>query len=92
MTRNPPPLPSPLTLDQVELHAPWIVAGVRAHHAPAEWQRWLEDIGFVPGEQVVVARRALMGGDPLVVRIGQSTFALRRAEAACIHVDRPVAA
>jgi ferrous iron transport protein A len=31
--------------------------------------------------------RALPGGDPLVVRIGQSTFALRRAEAACVRVS-----
>ena len=30
--------------------------------------------------------RALPGGDPLVVRVGQSTFALRRAEAACVEV------
>ena len=30
--------------------------------------------------------RGLPGGDPLVVRIGQSTFALRRAEAACVQV------
>ena len=30
--------------------------------------------------------RGLPGGDPLVVRIGQSTFALRRAEAACVRV------
>ena len=28
----------------------------------------------------------LPGGDPLVVRVGTSTFALRRVEAACIHV------
>ena len=31
--------------------------------------------------------RALPGGDPLVVRIGSSTFALRRAEAACVLVE-----
>jgi len=30
--------------------------------------------------------RGLPGGDPLVVRIGQSTFALRQAEAACVRV------
>jgi Fe2+ transport system protein FeoA len=28
------------------------------------------------------------GGDPLVVRIGGSTFALRRAEAAAVSVQR----
>jgi ferrous iron transport protein A len=45
----------------------------------------LEDIGFLPGEQVTVLRRSLLG-DPLMVRIGSSTFALRRAEAQLIEV------
>lgn len=56
-------------------------------HAP-EWQGWLEELGFVGGEHVSVLARALPGGDPLVVRIGQSTFALRRAEAACVQLQR----
>ncbi len=30
--------------------------------------------------------RGAPGGDPLVVRIGDSTFALRKAEAACVRV------
>jgi ferrous iron transport protein A len=46
----------------------------------------LEELGFHPGEQVAVMTRGFPGGDPLVVRVGQSTFALRRAEAACVHV------
>jgi ferrous iron transport protein A len=32
-------------------------------------------------------RRSLIGGDPLVVRIGLSTFALRKKEAAIIEVE-----
>lgn len=62
---------------------------VDAVHAPAEtpeWGPWLEQIGFVPGEPVRLMARAALGGDPLVVRIGHSTFALRKAEAACIRV------
>jgi ferrous iron transport protein A len=58
-------------------------------HAP-EWADWLAEIGFVPGEAVKILSRGLPGGDPLVVRIGQSTFALRRAEAACIQVLDPL--
>ena len=34
----------------------------------------------------MVMTRALPGGDPLVVRVGSSTFALRRVEAACVQV------
>lgn len=52
-----------------------------------ERARQLEEIGFFPGEQVTVMTRGFPGGDPLVVRIGQSTFALRGAEAACIQVE-----
>lgn len=54
-------------------------------HAP-EWKQWLEELGFVPGEHVAVLAKALPGQDPLVVRIGQSTFALRRAEADCVEL------
>ncbi len=59
-------------------------------HAP-EWGRWLNEIGFVPGEHVSVIARAVPGGDPMVVRVGHSTFALRRAEAACVGVKRRTA-
>ena len=62
------------------------VLGVEAPHGAAEWARQLADIGFTAGEPVRVLRRAALGGDPLVVRIGAGTFALRRAEAACVRV------
>lgn len=63
---------------------------VRAVVSPAglpDWGRWLNEIGFLPGEHVTVMARSSWGGDPMVVRIGQSTFALRRAEAACVEVE-----
>ena len=74
------------TLDRAAIGQLLTVQGVRAPTAAPEWGRWLEEIGFIIGEQVVLMARALPGGDPLVVRIGQSTFALRRAEAACVRV------
>jgi ferrous iron transport protein A len=49
----------------------------------------LRDLGFVAGARCEVLARMWLGGDPLVVRIGGSTFALRRAEAAAIRVTRP---
>jgi len=48
----------------------------------------LRDLGFVPGMHCEVTARMWPGGDPMVVRIGGSTFALRRAEAAAIRVLR----
>ena len=47
----------------------------------------LRDLGFVPGARCEVVARMGLGGDPLAVRIGGSTFALRRAEAAAVHVQ-----
>jgi ferrous iron transport protein A len=54
-------------------------------HAP-EWASWLSDLGFLPGEAVRVMRRGSLLDGNLVVRVGQSTFALRHAEADCIAV------
>jgi len=42
----------------------------------------LEALGFVPGETVSVVATGPVGGDPIVVRVGSTRFALRRAEAA----------
>jgi ferrous iron transport protein A len=47
--------------------------------------RRLAEIGFLPGETVRVLRR-VAGGEPIAVRIGGSTFALRKHEAQCIMV------
>jgi ferrous iron transport protein A len=47
----------------------------------------LRDLGFVSGARCEVIARMWLGGDPLVVRIGGSTFALRRLEAAAVLVQ-----
>ena len=46
----------------------------------------LTEIGFVPGEAVRIVASGLPGREPLAVRLGHTTFALRRHEAALIHV------
>lgn len=74
------------TLESAQLGERHVVDLVNAPADAPEWERWLEEIGFIPGEQVVLMARGAMGGDPLVVRVGQSTFALRRAEAACVQL------
>lgn len=80
--RNPP-----FTLAQAVNYQPYVIQSVDAPSIAPEWQAWLEEIGFISGEQVRVMARSLPGGDPLVVRVGASTFALRLIEAACIHVQ-----
>ena len=76
-----------LRLDATPAGQRHVVTAVEAPAHCPEWAEWLEELGFIPGEQVMLMTRAALGGDPLVVRVGQSTFALRAAEAACVHVS-----
>jgi ferrous iron transport protein A len=50
----------------------------------------LRDLGFIPGAHCEVIARMWFGGDPIAVRIGGSTFALRRIEAAAVRITRAV--
>jgi ferrous iron transport protein A len=75
------------TLEDLPLHRPARVCDLAAPPAAPEWAQWLTEIGFIPGEPVMLLARARPGGDPMVVRIGDSTFALRRAEARCVRVE-----
>jgi ferrous iron transport protein A len=74
-------------LDQARNGCVYTVRKVNADPHVPERARQLEEIGFYPGEQVMVMTRGFLGGDPLVVRVGQSTFALRGDEAACIQLE-----
>jgi ferrous iron transport protein A len=73
-------------LAQAAIGDNFTVRGVVSPVGNPEWAAQLQDIGFLPGEHVAIMARGLPGGDPLVVRIGLSTFALRRVEAACVQV------
>ncbi|RZL93646.1 MAG: ferrous iron transport protein A [Variovorax sp.] len=46
----------------------------------------LTEIGFVPGESVCIVANGVPGREPLAVRLGHTTFALRRHEASFIRV------
>ncbi len=55
-------------------------------------ERRLIELGFVHGERVEVIAQAMLGGDPFVVRVGTTTFALRRREVESVWVEpAPVA-
>jgi ferrous iron transport protein A len=49
--------------------------------------RRLAELGFLPGETVTVLRRGPGGREPIAVQIGETIFALRSLEAACIEID-----
>jgi len=76
-----------MNLDQVELESLYRVSEVNAPKSAPQIKGQLEDIGFLPGEQVTLLRRGLLGKGPYMVRVGASTFALRQSEARMIEVE-----
>jgi ferrous iron transport protein A len=76
-----------MTLDQLSNNVTKRVKKVGTLSEMPEVSHQLEEIGFIPGEQVTILRRNFMGGDPLMVRVGLSTFALRKKEASLIEIE-----
>lgn len=48
--------------------------------------RRLRDIGFVRGENVRLLTRGPVGGEPLLVQVGFTRFAMRKQEAARVKL------
>jgi len=53
----------------------------------ANLARRLMELGFVPGERIRMLKRGIPGGEPLAIKVGNATFALRRFEAALIAIQ-----
>lgn len=88
------PTVSPLTLDALKVGEYATVVHVAAGDAAddganegANLARRLMELGFVPGEKVRLLKRGMPGGEPLAIKVGNSTFALRRFEAALISIE-----
>jgi ferrous iron transport protein A len=79
------PFSSVITLDRAETGRCYQIVSVRDEHT--ERRERLIEIGFLPGEPAAVIARGQPGNEPLAVRIGLSTFALRRVEAASVLVS-----
>ncbi|WP_245932612.1 FeoA family protein [Aquabacterium olei] len=88
--RMPAPSAHPdtgLTLDQLPVRTVATIREVHcARHDGGALKRRLMELGFVPGERVQVLRRVFAGRGPLAVRVGTSTFAMRRLESSLIEV------
>ena len=84
-----PVAPALMTLDALAEGRSGTVAGV----APmvladgVDLARRLIELGFIPGERIRMLKRGMPGGDPLAIKVGNSTFALRRFEAALISIQ-----
>jgi ferrous iron transport protein A len=65
------------------------VVSVSALDSPGsvELGRRLAELGFLPGEKLRIVARGPMGREPIAVRIGTGTFALRLFEATCVRVS-----
>jgi ferrous iron transport protein A len=69
-------------LSELKKGASGVVSAVEDAHSADPIARRLRELGFVNGEPVRVVARGPLGGDPLLVQIGYTRFALRKAEAA----------
>jgi len=65
-----------------------VVRGVGARlDCASPLERRLVELGFVSGERIEVLAQARPGGDPFVVRIADTTPALRRREVETVWVE-----
>ena len=81
---------SPITLDALTVGASATVTHIAQGDVAndgADLSRRLMELGFVPGEKVRLLKRGMPGGEPLAIKVGNSTFALRRFEAALISIQ-----
>ena len=64
------------------------IAVIEGHGVPAaEIERRLLELGFVEGARVEVLHQGPIGGDPIAVRVNNTTIALRRREAMAVLVS-----
>jgi ferrous iron transport protein A len=73
-------------LSELAKGATAVIQNVEDSQANDPIARRLRELGFVRGEPVRVVAQGPIGGDPLLVEIGFTRFALRRAEAARVEV------
>jgi ferrous iron transport protein A len=85
---QPAPASTPMGLHQLACNTAAEVVGMNATQDDEERGVALRllEIGFLPGESVRVIAHGFPGHDPLAVRVGHTTFALRSHEAALVQV------
>jgi len=68
------------------------IAGVQAvgDLVDAATVQRLNELGFLPGEPVLVVQRGPGGREPIAVQVGDTLFALRWVEARCVDVQPEV--
>ena len=75
-----------MKLSELPRRTPAIVEAVEEQTDNDAIARRLRELGFVAGEQVEVVAAGPFGAEPLLVQVGFTRFALRRAEAARVRL------
>ena len=75
-----------MTLTELARRTPAIGDAVEERTPNDPIARRLRELGFVAGEEVVVVAAGPIGAEPLLVQVGFTRFALRRAEAARVRL------
>jgi ferrous iron transport protein A len=81
-----------LRLDQLPYHSPATVTEVDWAALTEPEQRRLRNLGLDEGVEVEALHAGPFGRDPMAVRIGRMTLAMRRVHARVIHVGTAPAA
>jgi ferrous iron transport protein A len=80
--------PGHVSLSALSPGATGVVVGVGSRsEVMTALERRLLELGFVSGEHIEIVAEARPGRDPFVVRIGNTTLALRRREAESVWVE-----
>lgn len=86
MSINPPPSLPAVSLLTLGRHQSAKVVQVDDRKPNDLVSRRLRELGFVPGETVSLVATGPVGDDPVLIQVGYTRFALRRAEADRVRV------
>ena len=77
-----------MRLSQLVKNKPAIVSSVQKHTESDPIAHRLSELGFVKRETVRLISKAPFGGDPILVQVGFTRFALRKVEAEKIEISQ----
>ncbi|SFS04863.1 FeoA family protein [Sphingomonas jatrophae] len=75
-----------MRLDELPRGTPATIDRIDWEQLPAHEARRMRELGFDEGVSVAKLHAAPLGADPIAVRVGRMTIALRRAQAARVSV------
>ncbi len=76
-----------MRLSQLVKNKPVLVSSVEKHTESDPIAQRLSELGFVKGETVRLISKAPFGGDPILVQVGFTRFALRLCEAERVVIE-----